>query len=88
MDRRGFILEYYQVPRVNEEMLARLEEIISELSPQEAAIVRLRLDKGYSYDMIAKEFGLSKERVGEILRTVYLKLKHPARRRRVVGEDS
>jgi RNA polymerase sigma factor (sigma-70 family) len=69
------------------ELLDRIDEVLSGLSEREAQVIRLRfgIDDGYAHtlDQIGRTFGVSRERIRQIEERALNKLRHPVRIRRL-----
>jgi RNA polymerase primary sigma factor len=69
------------------ELLERLDEVLSSLSEREAQVIRLRfgIDDGYArtLDQIGRTFGVSRERIRQIEERALNKLRHPVRIRKL-----
>jgi RNA polymerase sigma factor (sigma-70 family) len=69
------------------ELLDRIDEVLSNLSEREAQVIRLRfgIDDGYAHtlDQIGRTFGVSRERIRQIEERALNKLRHPVRIRKL-----
>ena len=69
------------------ELLERIDEVLSGLSEREAQVIRLRfgIDDGYAHtlDQIGRTFGVSRERIRQIEERALNKLRHPVRIRKL-----
>ena len=69
------------------ELLERIDEVLSNLSEREAQVIRLRfgIDDGYAHtlDQIGRTFGVSRERIRQIEERALNKLRHPVRIRKL-----
>lgn len=69
------------------ELLDRIDEVLSSLSEREAQVIRLRfgIDDGYArtLDQIGRAFGVSRERIRQIEERALNKLRHPVRIRKL-----
>ncbi|MBD3180784.1 sigma-70 family RNA polymerase sigma factor [Candidatus Poribacteria bacterium] len=69
------------------ELLGRIDEVLSSLSDREAQVIRLRfgIDDGYArtLDQIGRTFGVSRERIRQIEERALNKLRHPVRIRKL-----
>jgi len=69
------------------ELLERIDDVLSSLSEREAAVIRLRfgIDDGYAHtlDQIGRTFGVSRERIRQIEERALNKLRHPVRIRKL-----
>ena len=69
------------------ELLDRIDEVLSSLSEREAQVIRLRfgIDDGYArtLDQIGRTFGVSRERIRQIEERALNKLRHPVRIRKL-----
>ncbi len=67
----------------------KMNQILADLSPREARILRLRfgLSSGRSYTLkeIGQKFGLTRERIRQIEKEALAKLRHPSRARQLRG---
>ena len=65
----------------------KIEEVLEELSPRERAILKLRfgLDDGCdrTYEQVAYEFNVTRERIRQIEAKALRKLRHPDRSRKL-----
>ncbi len=86
------IKEIYGIEEVSEASVAAFWSVLSDLSDREERIFRLYygLDDGHRRDLleISKEFGVTRERIRQILSKGIKKLYHPTRMRRVTCGDS
>lgn len=57
----------------------KIEKLINTLSPREAEIIRLRYFNNYTLTETAKEVGISKQRVRQIIEAAIRKMSHPGR---------
>lgn len=57
----------------------KIEKLINTLSPREAEIIRLRYFNNYTLTEIAKEEGVCKQRIRQIIETAIRKMSHPSR---------
>ena len=69
------------------ELLERIDAVLSGLSEREAQVIRLRfgIDDGYAHtlDQIGRTFGVSRERIRQIEERALNKLRHPVRIRKL-----
>lgn len=69
------------------ELLERIDDVLSSLSEREAEVIRLRfgIDDGYAHtlDQIGRTFGVSRERIRQIEERALNKLRHPVRIRKL-----
>ena len=69
------------------ELLDRIDEVLSGLSEREAQVIRLRfgIEDGYAHtlDQIGRTFGVSRERIRQIEERALNKLRHPVRIRKL-----
>lgn len=69
------------------ELLDRIDEVLSGLSEREAQVIRLRfgIEDGYAHtlDQIGRTFGVSRERIRQIEERALNKLRHPVRVRKL-----
>lgn len=67
----------------------KMDQVLADLSPREARILRLRfgLTSGRSYTLkeIGQKFGLTRERIRQIEKEALAKLRHPSRARQLRG---
>jgi len=70
-------------------MACAVHRVLSTLSPREQYILRKRFgigdDESYTLEQLAREFGLTRERIRQIETRALNKLRHPARRKCLVG---
>ena len=81
--------EVFQIESPTDEMIKRLCSVLSELSPREERIIRLRygIDDNIprTVEEVAKEFGTSPEKIRETESKAIKKLRHPNRIKKIVG---
>ncbi|MDP4007629.1 MAG: sigma-70 family RNA polymerase sigma factor [Candidatus Peregrinibacteria bacterium] len=85
--------EVVECPTDNNQLRARLNDVLADLRPREEKIMRLRFGlpcEGYpklrapmSFEEISKEFGLTRERIRQIEAQALGKLRHPTRKRQL-----
>jgi len=74
---------------VQNELLERIDEVLSSLSEREEQVIRLRfgIDDGnaHTLDQIGRKFGITRERIRQIEERALHKLRHPLRIRKLEG---
>ena len=64
----------------------RINEVLSELTPREEKVIRLRYglddDRPRTLEEVGKEFGVTRERIRQIEAKAIRKLRHPTRSKR------
>ena len=82
--------EVYGVEKFDKNVAGRLNDVLSELSPKEERIIRLRfgVDDNIlrTYEELGKEFGVSASSICRSVNRAIKKLKHPVRRKKILGE--
>ena len=66
----------------------KIKEVLSELSPREAQVIRLRFGisgREHTLDEVGAKFGLTRERIRQIEKVALRKLRHPMRARKLRG---
>lgn len=88
----GDFVENLDVPTPHEEvarllLVEEIETLLSELSPREARILRMRFGlsdgKEYTLEELGRKFGLTRERIRQIEKEALRKLRHPSRTRQL-----
>jgi RNA polymerase sigma factor (sigma-70 family) len=82
--------EVYGVKKFDKNVTGRLDEVLSELSPKEERIIRLRfgVDDNIlrTYKEIGKEFGVSASCICQSAHRAIKKLKHPVRKSKIIKQ--
>ena len=81
--------EVFQIESPTDEMVKRLCSVLSELSPREERIIRLRygIDDNIprTLEEVANEFGVTREDIRQVEVKAIKKLRHPNRIKKIVG---
>lgn len=89
----GFFIEDQDTPSPTQKtyqnlLRAKVEEVLSTLTPREALILRLRYglnqDRAYTLEEVGQKFGLTRERIRQIEGKAMRRLRHPSRARQLI----
>ena len=86
-----FIKDNFGIEEASDEQINNLPKVLLDLTDREERIVRMfyGLDDGRerTLEEIAKEFGVDRELIRETLGRGIKKLRHPTRKRAILGEQ-
>ncbi len=74
-------------PEDTSEIDCALDGVLAELTSREQCVLQERYWNNKTLDQIGEQYGISRERVRQIEARAFLKLRHPSRIQKLVGDD-